>query len=115
MVSRLKYGNTNTYFVWGINDEPINVDGATIIKCSESRDFLQSIGVGGEIISTPSHSNDSISLVLDNGTCFVGDLEPIDYLEAYDNNIALKEDWELVMGYNPKTIFYVHANERKIL
>lgn len=74
MVSRLKYGNTNTYFVRGINDEPINVDGATITKCSESRDFLQSIGVGGEIISTPSHSNDSISLVLDNGTCFVGEL-----------------------------------------
>ena len=30
--------------------------------------------------------------ILDDGSCFVGDLEPIDYLDAYDNNVELKED-----------------------
>ena len=94
---------------------PINKADAILVKCEESRAFLHSMGIEGEILSTPSHSNDSISLVLDNGTCFVGDLEPIDYLEAYDDNVALKEDWESIMKHNPKVVFYAHANERMIL
>ena len=48
----------------------------------------------------------------DNGICFVGDLEPIEYLDAYDGNSKLKSDWNLVMSYNPKRIYYAHANEK---
>ena len=44
----------------------------------------------GEIIATTSHSADSISLILDSGECFVGDLEPIGYLAAYEQNDKLK-------------------------
>lgn len=36
-----------------------------------------------------------ISLILDRGECFVGDLEPIEYLAAYDQNDRLNYDWEL--------------------
>lgn len=92
--------------------EPINTDNSIVISCKDSRDFLENIGIEGEIISTPSHSEDSISLILDNGICFVGDLEPIEYLEAYDDNIKLQSDWKLVMSYNPKRIYYAHANEK---
>lgn len=92
--------------------EPINTDNSIIISCKDSREFLGNIGVKGEIISTPSHSEDSISLILDNGICLVGDLEPIEYLDAYDDNIKLKSDWNLVMSYNPKRIYYAHANEK---
>ena len=63
---------------------PIDETTATVISCEESRDFLSHIGISGEIIHTPSHCEDSISLVLDNGDCFVGDLEPLTYLEAYE-------------------------------
>ena len=38
--------------------------------------------------------------------------EPIEYLGAYDENVSLKEDWELVMSYNPQIIYYAHANEK---
>ena len=31
-----------------------------------------------------------ISLILNSGECFVGDLEPIEYLAAYDQNDMLK-------------------------
>lgn len=72
------------------------------------------MGIDGEILSTPSHSRDSISLILDSGLCFVGDLEPIDYLEAYEENTKLKEDWERIMSFHPQTIFYAHANEKRI-
>lgn len=53
-----------------------------------------------------------ISLILNSGECFVGDLEPIEYLAAYEQNEKLKYDWELVMRYAPKTIYYAHANEK---
>ena len=92
--------------------KPINIENAAVIKCIESRDFLRSIGIDGEIISTPSHSPDSISLILDNGICLVGDLEPIEYLNAYENNIKLKDDYRNVMSYNPKLIYYAHINEK---
>ncbi len=94
--------------------EPINIENAIIIGSEDSRKFLKNIGIEGEIISTASHSNDSISLILDNGICFVGDLEPIEYLEAYEENAALRDDWNLVMNYNPKIICYSHANEKVI-
>lgn len=94
---------------------PINEKEALFLKCEESRAFLHSMGIEGEILSTPSHSNDSISLVLDNGLCFVGDLEPIDYLAAYEKNTRLEDDWKLIMRYNPKIIFYAHANEKILI
>ena len=92
--------------------EPIDADKAIIFSEKNSREILKGIGIEGEIISTTSHSPDSISLILDDGTCFVGDLEPIEYLDAYDENIKLKEDWKLIMSYNPKIIYYAHTNEK---
>lgn len=94
--------------------EAINEKDAIVISCKKSRRFLKDMGISGEIISTTSHSEDSISLVLDNGVCIVGDLEPIEYLDAYEENVKLKADWELVMSYNPKLIYYAHVNEKVI-
>ncbi|MDE7251759.1 MAG: MBL fold metallo-hydrolase [Acetatifactor sp.] len=91
---------------------PINKIDAVKISCDESREFLCHMGISGEIISTPSHSEDSISVILDDGTCIVGDLEPIEYLYAYEENMMLKKDWQLIMGYSPKMIYYAHANEK---
>lgn len=92
--------------------EPIDEKNAVIITCKESRDFLADMGIAGEIIPTTSHSKDSISVILDNGECIVGDLEPVEYLNAYEENAALKNDWELVMNYKPKVMYYAHANEK---
>ena len=44
---------------------PVDDTDATMISCKESRSFLSSIGIHGEIIHTPSHSEDSISLILE--------------------------------------------------
>lgn len=92
--------------------EPVDEEKAVTVKCDESRGFLRSMGIYGTIISTPSHSHDSISLILDNGICLVGDMEPMEYLEAYEENAALKNDWDNVLSYSPKIIYYAHANEK---
>lgn len=91
---------------------PVNAEKAIIISCEGSRAFLKSIGIEGEIIITSSHSGDSVSLLLDDGTCFVGDLEPMEYLGAYEENEKLKADWELILSLKPKKICYAHANEK---
>jgi len=92
--------------------EPIGEKNTTIIGCNESRDFLADLGIVGGIIQTASHSEDSISVILDSGECMVGDLEPMEYLAAYEENIALQNDRKLVKSYHPKVIYYAHANEK---
>jgi glyoxylase-like metal-dependent hydrolase (beta-lactamase superfamily II) len=52
----------------------IELTGSAILDVSESRAFLAGIGVKGEIISTPGHSDDSVTLILDEGAAFTGDL-----------------------------------------
>lgn len=92
--------------------EPIDEAKATVITCAESKEFHAGIGISGEIISTPSHSPDSVSLLLDDGDCIVGDLQPREYLAAYEQDNALKADWDAVLRYRPRRILYAHANER---
>ena len=87
-------------------------DKAEVIACKDSRAFLAALGIDGEIVSTPSHSEDSITLVLDSGECFVGDLEPMEYMDGYEENKALQSDWEKVMSFSPRVIHYGHAPER---
>ena len=93
----------------GLPYVPIDESKAQVISCEESRKFLATLGISGEIISTPSHSPDSISLILDNGDCIVGDLERFEYIEAYENNEALKADWERILSYHPKKVYFAHA------
>jgi glyoxylase-like metal-dependent hydrolase (beta-lactamase superfamily II) len=96
-----------------LNYKPIDENVAKVISCAESRSFLCSIGISGEIIYTPSHSEDSVSIILDDGNCIVGDLEPVEYLAAYGHNPRLKSDWEQIMSYHPKRILSAHANEKE--
>ena len=89
-------------------------DKAEVIACKDSRAFLAALGIDGEIISTPSHSEDSITLVLDGGDCFVGDLEPMEFMDGYEENSALQSDWKKVMSFSPRVIHYGHAPEKTI-
>ena len=93
---------------------PIDEKLARIISCDESRTLLRSIGIDGEIIRTPSHSEDSVSVILDCGDCFVGDLEPYEYLEGYVDYPQLQKDWNLILSKDPRRILYAHANEKTL-
>lgn len=91
--------------------KPIDESAARVVSISDSRAFLKELGIDGEIISTPSHSADSVTVMLDDGTAITGDLEPQSYIDAYTDNEALKADWEKVMSYHPHRICHAHANE----
>lgn len=86
----------------GIPFIPIDQKEALMIRCTDSRNFLRTLGIQGDIIPTPSHSKDSVSMILDSGECFVGDLQRREYDPGLD-------DWKEIMKRNPKRIYYAHG------
>ena len=87
---------------------PIDDQRIRMIDCGSSRSFLQEMGIAGEIIPTPGHSDDSISLCLDDGSFFVGDLNPL-YELAMHRGTTIGNSWERLLSRHPKTIYYGHA------
>lgn len=55
----------------------ITLDDNVTISFDQSRSLLERIGIAGEIVPTPGHSDDSVSLLLDDGSAFTGDLTPL--------------------------------------
>jgi len=91
-----------------VNFLPIDDDKIKIISLAESREFLQTAGIAGDILHTPGHSDDSISLFLDDGSLFVGDLNPLYELELHKGT-KIYESWEHLLARNPVTVYYGHA------
>lgn len=84
-----------------------NVD----LSFAESRSFLQKIGLPGELIPTPGHSDDSVTLVLDEGLAFTGDLGPA--LDGGPNEATL-ESWKRIRALGAKSIYPGHGPVRPI-
>ena len=94
--------------------KPIDESKALILKFDEAPSFLGSLGINGNIGRTLSHSEDSIYVALEDGTFILGDLEPLEYLEAYKDNRLLKTDWDNILKQDPKLLLYAHANEKRL-
>ena len=75
-----------------------------ILKIADSRAFLAQLRIHGEIISTPGHSEDSITLILDEGAAFTGDLQS----PLMANDTAL-ESWEKIRAFGVKTVYPGHG------
>lgn len=86
--------------------QPIRVEKSDLI--SPTRAALRSIGVPGEIVETPGHSDDHISLVLDSGEAFTGDLPAPDFArpEAYDQVCA---SWKRLIAKNARVFYPSHT------
>jgi glyoxylase-like metal-dependent hydrolase (beta-lactamase superfamily II) len=89
----------------------ITNDGNHIISCERSRQFLEEIGIGGEILPTPGHTDHCVSLLLDDGSVFCGDLPPES--SAYDNPVALAS-WRLLQERGVRRIYPAHGPIRWI-
>jgi len=57
------------------NYKPVKIEPSDCIINSDVDDTsLREIGVHGKIVATPGHSRDSVSIVMDSGVAYVGDL-----------------------------------------
>ena len=87
---------------------PISDDKVKLISLAESRSVLAGLGIDGELLHTPGHSDDSVSLWLDKGDLFVGDLNPLYELELHKGT-EIGKSWEKLLALDPKTVYYGHA------
>ena len=55
---------------------PVSGLGRIDARTEASRSLLAGLGIRGEVVTTPGHTDDSVSLVLDGGLAFTGDLPP---------------------------------------
>jgi glyoxylase-like metal-dependent hydrolase (beta-lactamase superfamily II) len=87
----------------------ITMDDNVIISCAESRSFLGRIGVLGEILHTPGHSDDSVSLLLDDGSAFTGDLTPESFASEGDSAAA---SWRILRQRGATRVYPAHGPVR---
>jgi glyoxylase-like metal-dependent hydrolase (beta-lactamase superfamily II) len=81
-------------------------EGNVTIPFAESRPLLGSIGLSGEILHTPGHSDHCVSLLLDDGSVFTGDLPP--EIFAFDNPVALRS-WAMLRERGATRVYPAHG------
>jgi glyoxylase-like metal-dependent hydrolase (beta-lactamase superfamily II) len=79
-----------------------------VVGSHDSREKLRAIGVEGEIVETPGHSDDSVSLVLEDGAAFTGDLYLPNMVEE-DKTEAVRSSWRKLLRLNVQTVYPGHA------
>jgi len=92
----------------------ITSDGNVVIRFVDSRATLAAIGIAGEVVPTPGHSDDSVSLVLDEGAAFTGDLTPLALAEPA-NADALADSWQRLRDRGVRTIYPGHGAPRPLM
>lgn len=92
-----------------IQFKPINTE-PVIISCEQSRNFLKDLGIDGEIIYTPGHSEDSISIILDDAIALVGDLYDLNSAVAF-NDEKINNSWKSILSHNISKVCYGHHEQ----
>jgi len=80
-----------------------------VIATSDSRAFLAEMGIAGEILRTPGHSDDSVSLVLDMGCAFTGDLT-LERMVSKEDPEVVARSWQMLRDRGVTTIYPGHGN-----
>ena len=85
--------------------------GNVVISFAQSRALLAELGIAGEIVPTPGHSAHCVSLLLDDGSVFTGDLPPETLV--FDNPVAL-HTWAMLRARGATRIYPGHGPVRAI-
>lgn len=82
--------------------------GNIVLPCADSRARLAAIGIAGEVVPTPGHSDDSVSLVLDSGECFTGDLTREDRV-GLENPAVVRASWDRLRALGATWVYAGHG------
>jgi glyoxylase-like metal-dependent hydrolase (beta-lactamase superfamily II) len=86
----------------------ITIHDNVVISCAESRAILAGLGIAGIIVPTPGHSDDSVTLVLDSGEAFTGDLTPPGM--ATEESVALvAASWQKLRDLGAARVYPGHG------
>jgi endoribonuclease LACTB2 len=92
---------------------PITLHDNTEFPIGQSREILAGIGFAGDIVHTPGHSDDSVSLLLDDGSVFTGDLtHPM--LITEDAMEVTTASWQRLRDRGATTVYPGHGPIRSL-
>jgi len=80
-----------------------------VIPLAESRALLSRNGIAGEILHTPGHSDDSVSLLLDDGSVFTGDLTPSMLVGEDAASLTAAASWRLLRERGATRVYPGHG------
>jgi glyoxylase-like metal-dependent hydrolase (beta-lactamase superfamily II) len=86
----------------------ITPDGNIVVSCAASRSLLAQIGISGEVLHTPGHSDDSVSLLLDDGSVFTGDLTRSEFVSVEDAAVVAAS-WQLLRERGATRVYAGHG------
>jgi glyoxylase-like metal-dependent hydrolase (beta-lactamase superfamily II) len=86
---------------------PVTPEKNILLKFADSRKFLAGLGLQGEILPTPGHSQDGVTLILDEGFAFTGDLAQRFMLPETD--LVSRQSWDRINQYKITRIFPGHG------
>ena len=92
---------------------PISLKDNLQLRFEESRKFLAGLGLVGQVIATPGHSDDSVTLVLDEGMAFTGDLHPPEFATD-EQREQTSASWDAIRSLGVHSIYPGHGPVRKI-
>lgn len=92
--------------------QEITFDQTIVLRVEATRQWLASIGIAGEIILTPGHSDDSVSLILDNGIAFIGDLHP--YASYTEDPALIEQSWQELQKRGVTLVYPGHGGCRPL-
>lgn len=85
--------------------------GNTVIRCDESRAFLSRIGIAGQVVHTPGHSDHCVSLLLDSGEVFTGDLTA-EMFAGEDETV--RASWDRLRTLGARRVYPGHGPVRPL-
>jgi glyoxylase-like metal-dependent hydrolase (beta-lactamase superfamily II) len=104
------------------NYDPIVLNEDDIIIGDDDYDIFNLTGVRGKIVHTPGHSKGSLSLLLENGDSFVGDVA-MNILKAFgqqyrpveaENYADVYKSWGKLIQHGTKTVYPSHGKRFQI-
>jgi glyoxylase-like metal-dependent hydrolase (beta-lactamase superfamily II) len=98
---------------------PVQVLQSDCVVRADNFDFLPSIGIDGKILHTPGHSHDSMSIILADGSAFVGDLamDLLNFCGCRKRPIYITDlnevyqSWNKIIEYGARMIYSSHASK----
>ena len=85
---------------------PIDLATNLVLRVDQAAVFFTQHKIPAVAIKTPGHSDDSISLVFQDGSAFIGDLYPPDLITEDDTQS--QESWNALKKNGAKAIYLAH-------
>ncbi len=87
---------------------PIQVEKDDIVLKNPNQAALHALGIPGEVLETPGHSDDSVSLILDSGIAFIGDLSPFPSMDP-ERDAKWSKSWQKLIDRGVRLFYPAHA------